>query len=207
MFKWLKRKPSQPTLSLKNPPEWEVDERALELVSLGNKMYATEDFKGAIEAYDSALRVDGHCAAAWYRRGRYFMHENRILEAAACYVRALELDPKAADAWSGLGEAILAFFKADKEPLFIRENRVELLSEARACFDRAIKTGSNAPRARQGYEESETLLKQDAPKLTTPPIFSFQSGGILEDAKRKVVTSFLKPGDYRRKTLPPIQND
>jgi tetratricopeptide (TPR) repeat protein len=206
MLRWLKGKNAGKTPPVRSD-EIQVDERALELVNLGDKMYATEDYKGAFEAYDSALRVDGHCAEAWYRRGRYFKRQDRILQAATCYVRALELKPQMAEAWNGLGETILAFIKADTEPLFIRENRAELLSEALDAFNKAIMLGGNSPKAQEGRKECIELLKGDPVKVPTPPIFSFHSGGILENAKREVVAPYLKPGDYRRKTPPQIQND
>ncbi len=207
MWKWLKK------LFLKKPPlqrepgDFEVDERARELVALGDKMLATEDYVGAMEAYNSALSVDGHCAEAWYRRGRIFLHDGKILEAAACFVRSLELDPQAAPARCGLGEAILAFLNADKEPLFIRENRIEIISEAHYHFEKSLKFGGDLPRAREGRDLCSSMIKQDSYKLAKPPLFSFHSGGILEKAKREAVSPFLKPGDYRRKAPLQTQND
>ena len=187
--------------------EHAVDERALELVALGNKMFTAEDYRGAMDAYESALRVDGHCSEAWYRRGRILMRENKILEAAACYVRCLELDPKVADAWCGLGEAVLEFIEGDKEPLFIRENRLELISETYHYFERSLKLGRDIPSARVGRDRCRAMTEQEMFRLAKPPHFSFHSGGILELAKREVVAPFLKPGDYRRKEPLPVQND
>lgn len=207
MWDWFKKR------FLKKPPppsptgETEVDARARELAALGDKMLTTEDYSGALEAYVSALRIDGHFADAWQRRGRVFMHGGQVLEAAACFVRAVELQPRTAEAWCGLGEAILAFLKADQEPLFIRENRIEILSEACDCFEKALRLGGDLPRAREGRDFCRNLMKQEPLKLTKPPLFSFHSGGILEKAKRDVVSPFLRPGDYRRKTPLPTRND
>jgi len=125
----------------------------------------------------------------------------------ACHVRALELDGRQSRAWLGLGEAILSFFKADQEPLFIRENRAEIIGEALDCFQRALKFDAELAPARQGLESCRAMIGNTLPKLANPRIFSFHSGGFLEKAKREVVSPFLKPGDYRRKPLPSTAND
>jgi len=170
-------------------------------------MHATEDYKGALDAYESALRVDGKCAQAWFQRGRFFAREEKNLQAASCFVRAIELDPKIADAWYCIGDAVLTFLKSDSEPLFIRENRIELITEANDYFERALKLGKDLPKARAGKEQCRELIEDKNFKRSTPPIFSFHSGGILETTKREVVSPFLKPGDYRRKTIPTINDD
>jgi tetratricopeptide (TPR) repeat protein len=189
-----------------HPELTEVDQRTRDLVDLGNKMLTTEDAAGAISAYESALRLDGHCAEAWHRRGRLYMREGNLMAAMACYARSLELNTKAAEAWCGLGEAILDFLKHDSEPLFIRENRLEITSEAYDCFDRAVKMGGDLPRAKEGRDICRSMIKDVPFRLANPRLFTFHSGGILEPAKREFVSRFLKPGDYRRKTLP-TKND
>ncbi|MBU0519882.1 tetratricopeptide repeat protein [bacterium] len=206
MLQWFKKKTPKRSATPSSQQDV-VDERALELVALGDKMYTAEDYQGAFEAYDSALRVDGHCPDAWYRRGRYFMRDGNTLKAAACFARALELNPKLDEAWCGLGETILNFIKEDSEPLLIREHRVEIVSEAQESFSKSLRLGGNSPRAKEGRELARSMLQQEEVKLAKPPFFSFQSGGLLETAKREVVTPFLKPGDYRRKTLPANQDD
>jgi tetratricopeptide (TPR) repeat protein len=184
------------------PELTEVDQRTRDLVSLGNKMFAAEDVAGAVAAYESALRLDGHCPEAWHRRGRLYMREGNLMAALACYTRSLELDTHAAEAWCGLGEAILDFLKHDTEPLFIRENRLEITCEAYDCFDRAAKMGGDLPKAKEGREICRGMIKDSPFRLANPRLFTFHSGGILEPAKREVVSRFLKPGDYRRKSLP-----
>jgi tetratricopeptide (TPR) repeat protein len=207
MPKWLKKitggQPPPPV----RPSEVPVDERALELVAVGDKMFAVGDYDGAQDAYNSALTVDGHCALAWQRRGRAFAHDGKTMEALACQVRSLELDSHQARAWLGLGEAILSFIKEDKEPLFIRENRPEVLGEAIDCFSRALKLEAELVPAREGLDACRAMMGHTPPKLVSPRHFSFHSGGILEKAKREAVSPFLKPGDYRRQAPPPIAND
>ncbi len=207
MLRWFKEragtKPEAPPPS----PEIIVDERALELVALGDKMYSTEDHNGAMEAYNSALRIDGHCADAWFRKGRFFKSDDMNMQAAACFVRALELNPKIADAWCAMGEIILNFIESNSEPLFIRENLIELITESADCFDRTMKLGREMPKAREGREKCRELIKGHHYTRATPLHFSFHSGGILENAKREVVSPFLKPGDYRRRTTPTASND
>lgn len=207
MPQWLKKVIGGSDAEAPRPSEVPVDERALQLVSLGDKMFAVEDYKGAEEAYNSALTLDSHCAAGWQRRGRSFSRAEKFPEAMACYVRALELDPRLARAWLGLGEAILSYIKADQEPLFIRENRPEMLGEALDGFHRALKYDAELAPARDGIEACKAMMGSVPPKLVNPRIFSFRSGGILEKAKREVVSPFLKPGDYRRKPLPTASND
>lgn len=204
---WLKKlfgvKPPEP----RRPSEIPVDERALELVNLGDKMFAVEDLKGALDAYESALRLDGHCAAAWQRRGRIFLRDGNHMAAMACYARSLELDAQQAAAWSGIGEGILAFIRDDKEPIFIRENRSEIVSEACDCFSRALKLDAALQAPRHGLETCREMMRDKPFKLASPRLFSFHSGGILEKAKRDFVSPFLKPGDYRRQTPPSPPND
>ncbi|TKJ37944.1 hypothetical protein CEE37_13345 [candidate division LCP-89 bacterium B3_LCP] len=207
MLKWFKTRFSQKPKPSRNLEVVEIDQRAQELVTLGDKMFTTEDYKGAMEAYESALQIDGHSAEAWHRRGRVLFNEEKIEEALACYVRSIELNPKNPDTWCGLGEGILAFIKADKEPLFIREHRVEIISEAQDAFAKALKLGGDLPKARVGRDSCRSMLKQDNFKLAKPPQFSFHSGGILERGKREAVSPFLKPGDYRRKNLPILSDD
>ncbi len=163
-------------------------------------MFITEDYKGAMDAYESALRLDGHFAEAWYHRAKVLLQEKKIADALACYVRSLELDPDYADAYCGLAEALLEFIEADEEPVFLRENRIEIISEAHQNFERAIKLNKEFARARVGRDLCRNMIKEDSFRLTKPPLFSFHSGGILENAKREAVSPFLKPGDYRRKT-------
>ena len=125
----------------------------------------------------------------------------------ACQVRALELDGRQSRAWLGLGDAILSFVKSDQEPLFIRENRAEVLGEALDSFQRSLKYDAELVPAREGIEACKIMMAGVSPRLANPRIFSFHSGGMLEKAKREVVSPFLKPGDYRRKPLPTPADD
>lgn len=200
MAKWLSKVLGKKAPEPRRPSEVPVDERALELVKLGDKMLAVEDYNGAMDAYESALRLDGRCATAWQRRGGVLMHYGDIPGALACCVRALELDDSLPLAWLGIGEGILGFIREDKEPLFIRENRPEILSEACDCFARALKLDAQLEAARRGLETGRAMLKDISFRLASPRIFSFHSGSVLEKAKREVVSPFLKPGDYRRKS-------
>lgn len=207
LWQWLKK-----IIGIKPPPsrrpsEIAVDQRALDLVTLGNKMFTTTDLDGARDAYESALRMDGHCAEAWHRLGRLYQQQGETFGALACYARSLELDPRNGDTWCGLGEAILAFQKEGKEPLFIHEYRVEIFSEAHDCFDRSLKLSGDLLRARHGREICRNFLKNSSFQLTSPRLFTFHSGGILEKAKREFVSPFLRAGDYRRKALVLAQND
>jgi len=202
MPQWLKKVIGGQESKLARPSEIPVDQRAQDLVNLGDKMFSVEDYQGAEEAYNSALTLDGHNASAWQRRGRIFSHQGKFTEAMACQVRALELEGRQTRAWLGLGDAILSFVKSDQEPLFIRENRAEIMGEALDCFQRALKYDAGLASAREGIEACKIMMGSVAPKLANPRIFSFHSGGIIEKAKREVVSPFLKPGDYRRKPIP-----
>ena len=207
MPQWLKKVMGGQDAKAARPSEVPLDQRAQDLVNLGDKMFSVEDYPGAEEAYNSALTMDGHNAAAWQRRGRIFSHQGKITEAMACHVRALELDGRQSRAWLGLGEAILSFVKADLEPLFIRENRAEIMGEALDCFQRALKFDAGLAPARQGLEACRATIGSTPVKMANPRIFSFHSRGLLEKAKREVVSPFLKPGDYRRKPTPLPMDD
>jgi tetratricopeptide (TPR) repeat protein len=203
MKEWLKTIFKQEKPAPPRPSEIEVDQRARDLVSLGNKMLATDDLVGAAEAYESALRLDGHSAEAWHRRGRIFMRNGQLMGAMACYARSLELDTRHAEVWSALGEAILEFLRKDSEPLFIRENRLEIVCEANDCFERALKIGGDLPKAKEGRETCRSMMKDSPCRIANPRLFTFHSGSILEEAKREVVSPFLRPSDYRRSRSDP----
>ena len=207
MPQWLKKVMGGQDAKAARPSEVPVDQRAQDLVNLGDKMFSVADYQGAEEAYNSALTLDGHNASAWQRRGRIFNLQGKIKEAMACHARALELDGRQSRAWLGLGDAILSFVKSDQEPLFIRENRAEIMGEALDSFHRALKYDAELTSAREGIEACKIMMGSVAPKLANPRIFSFHSGGILEKAKREVVSPFLKPGDYRRKPIPARADD
>jgi tetratricopeptide (TPR) repeat protein len=197
-FKKLFSKPF-PVLADEEEPEKPRDARVHELIQLGDKMFTAEDYIGARSGYESALRVDGHDAEVWQRRGKLFLHLNEILPAAACFVRSLELSTKIAEAWSGLGSAILAYHQANPDPTFMRDNQVEIISEAAQCFIRAKTLNPDLDEIKSGLEACRSILRESFQKISNPPIFSFHSGGILEKTKREVISPFLKPGDYRRK--------
>ncbi|MCX6641639.1 MAG: hypothetical protein NTW14_14335 [bacterium] len=207
MWDWLKKLFSRQQQTSEPEEEPRYDERAHELLLLGDKMFAAMDFSGAKGAYESALRVDPHYADVWQRRGKIFLDQNELLFAAASFARALELNPQMGEAWCGLGQTIIAFFKADLDPLFVHENKVEIISEASECFRTALRIIPDHPAAVQGRQTCKEMLQGYNPQLAKPFIFTFHSGGILEKAKRDVVSPFLKPGDYRRRTPLPAPND
>ena len=77
---------------------------------LGVAYWNTGRFDEAIEAYERALSLDGNYAIVFNNRGslflsRYFKDKKPedLARAAADFRRAVELDPKYASAWNGLG--------------------------------------------------------------------------------------------------------
>lgn len=200
-FSKLWRKTPTPTRS---PSEIEFDERAVQLVNLGDKMFQTDDVAGAREAYESALRLDSKCAPAWRGRAQVFLRDDQILKALACLARSVELNPQTADVWRYLGEGILLFLKHDLDPSFIRENRLDLVSEASDCFQRSLKLKSDLIAAQEGLATCRSMMQTESGHVANPRHFSFHSGGPLEKAKREAVTPFLRPSDYRRQPLPPL---
>lgn len=185
----------------------ETGARVDELVKLGDKMLAAEDFEGARIAYESALRLKGRSAGTWHRRGQVFIREGSIKEAIACFVRSIEIDSKKADVWCSLGKAILEFEEKRVDPSLIQENPNAIISEARDCFERALKLDAGSSEARWGVNACKSKITSEAYELARPPLFSFHPGGILDDVKQKVVSPYLKPSDYRFKDSPPTSND
>jgi arylsulfatase A-like enzyme/Flp pilus assembly protein TadD len=77
---------------------------------LGVAYWNTGRFEEALEAYERALSLDGNYAIVFNNRGslflsRYFKDKKPedLARAAADFRRAVELDPKYASAWNGLG--------------------------------------------------------------------------------------------------------
>jgi tetratricopeptide (TPR) repeat protein len=170
-------------------------------------MLTTEDFEGAGSAFESALRLDGRHASIWRRRGDAFLRRGKVKEALACLVRSMQIDATDAKTWNTLGEALLAFMERDLEPDFIRENRNKIEAEARDCFERALKLGGDPSEARRGIEASGAKVGSRSHLPAGSPLFSFHPGGILEETKLDIVSTFLKPGDSLPKELHQHQHD
>jgi tetratricopeptide (TPR) repeat protein len=207
MWKWFKRRSETRDSSSETALRFDSRERIYELVGIGDKMLAAEDFEGATFAYESALRLDGRYASVWRRRGDVFLRRGKVKEALACLVRSMQIDATDAKTWNTLGEAILAFMEKDLEPDFIQDNRSDIEAEARDCFERALKLGGDPSQARRGIDASGAKVGRRVHSHTGSPLFSFQLGGILEEVKLNVVSAYLKPGDYLPKSLPQHQHD
>jgi cytochrome c-type biogenesis protein CcmH len=87
-----------------------------------------------LESRASAHPAD---AAGWQRLGQAYGEQGRFAEAAGAYRRATQADPRSAELWSSLGEALARASEHDPMP-----------PEARQAFARAATLDPKDPRAR-----------------------------------------------------------
>lgn len=125
-----------------------------------SRLDTPEGYKGAIEKYDLALKIDRRSKKAWTCKGlamRMLSHDkDNLMEALRCHNRALKIDPKYGVAWVNKGnvlfnlgmaeEAIKCYDKSiDLDPDYTVAwvNKGEMLvklgrrDEAQKCLDRA----------------------------------------------------------------------
>ena len=66
---------------------------AQDVVTQANEAYEQEDFKKAIELYETALKEQGKSADLYYNLGNAYYKDNHYAEAILNYERALLLSP------------------------------------------------------------------------------------------------------------------
>lgn len=81
-----------------------MEPSAVQLLAEADAHYDARRWAEAGAAYERALAAGGP-ARAWYRLGNVREEQDRDAEAAACFQRALALDPAHAQAWNNLGGA------------------------------------------------------------------------------------------------------
>ncbi len=90
--------------------------------SVGYLLLSKGDFKGAMDAYDKALRLHPSYAKAYNNRGKSKFFLNQYDEALVDYDEALRLDPDHANAYYNRGEA---------------KDQLQRIDEARQDFEKA----------------------------------------------------------------------
>ena len=104
-----------------------VDPEVLELVeswfNLGLKQVSTEDFHGAIDSWQKALKLNPHLAEIWHNLGSALGRLEKYPEAIESFNKALEIDPQSYQAWN------------DRAHAFYQMHQWE---EAIASWDKAI---------------------------------------------------------------------
>ena len=89
-----------------------------------------------ISRLEARLKQDPNNAEGWRMLGWAFFETGRYAESATAYRRATQLEPKNADHWSYLGEALVLAGPGD------------VPSDALAAFNRAIALDAKDPRSR-----------------------------------------------------------
>lgn len=88
-------------------PRKTVADRAIMFNNSGLLCYERGDFVAAIAAFDTALQIDPHMAAARYNRGQAKLALDDLEGAAADFHAALEIAPRLIGAKTGLGDVAL----------------------------------------------------------------------------------------------------
>ncbi len=83
--------------------------------------------KEAIQAYDSALRLDPDLAAGWSGKGAALRDLGRYNESVQAYEKAIQIDPELARAWIAKGDVLLSL-KRCNESMNCYENATDILS-------------------------------------------------------------------------------
>lgn len=94
------------------------------------------DIDSLIARLEARLKEDPSNPEGWRMLAWSFFETGRFAEAAAAYGRAAKLDPKNADYWSSLGEALVLAGSGD------------VPADAAAAFDKALALDPKDPRAR-----------------------------------------------------------
>lgn len=101
---------------------------------------AQPDVATAIADLEKKLRESPNDNEGWRRLGWAYYTQQRFTDAANAYRRATQVDPKMADSWSALGEALTLAIPNDKPPA--------VPAEAVTAFQRALTIDAADPRAR-----------------------------------------------------------
>ena len=89
-------------------------ERAIKALKEGNTKDFASDFKGALECYSEAIKIDPEYAPAWYYRGNTRFNLKDIEGAITDYSKAISLKPDYADAYANRGDASFSLNHRDE---------------------------------------------------------------------------------------------
>lgn len=76
------------------------------LLDSGEALVRTERPQDALDAFETALRLDERSDRAWIGKGHALYDQHRYAAAIGAYRQATELNPHAIAAWNGLGNAL-----------------------------------------------------------------------------------------------------
>lgn len=88
-------------------------ERAIATIKEGSTKDYNSDFKGALESYSEAIKIDPSYAPAWFFRGNTRFNLKDIEGAIADYSKAIKLKPDYADAYANRGDANFSLNRRD----------------------------------------------------------------------------------------------
>jgi len=80
---------------------------------LGNSLFFTQDYKGAIQAYERSTQINPVLAAAWSNWGVVLTDMKRFDEAVEKYQRATQINPDLAVVWYNLGVVLAGLKRFD----------------------------------------------------------------------------------------------
>jgi len=116
-----------------------------DMKDLGNQRYKTKDYRGAIEAYSSAIEADPSTPAYYTNRASAYMMVNDFKSAVTDCSKAIELDPTLAKAYVRKAKALLA-----------QGNASEAIAAYTQCL---VKDPGNAAVAKEKKETEEAVQR------------------------------------------------
>ena len=120
------------------------------------RLYAGKgDYANALDAYQSALKLNAASATGWYELGLLSAGTAHFDEAITAYKKALELNPRLDKAYLGLGSAY-----------YWSGNKASAVEQVKKL--RELKDTMNAEALESWINNKESLKKEAAPK--TPPM-------------------------------------
>jgi tetratricopeptide (TPR) repeat protein len=103
---------------------------ALSLLPLGERQYKAQDFKGACDTYERALKLDSNNPVIYYRLGYVCVQSGQLDDAVQYLTRALEIDPEFPLAMAALGYA----YRRQAEKMEAGLERERLMNMAERCM-------------------------------------------------------------------------
>jgi tetratricopeptide (TPR) repeat protein len=107
---------------------------ALSFLQLGERQYRSQDYLGALDTYQQALKLDPNSLITHYRLGYVFTQSGKLEEAQYHLNQALAIEPNFAPALAGLGYV----FRRIGEKMAMGVDRDQLLNRAEQHLLRAL---------------------------------------------------------------------
>jgi tetratricopeptide (TPR) repeat protein len=107
---------------------------ALSFLQLGERQYRSQDYLGALDTYQQALKLDPNSLITHYRLGYVYTQSGKLEEAQHHLNQALAIEPNFAPALAGLGYV----FRRIGEKMSMGVDRDQLLNRAEQHLLRAL---------------------------------------------------------------------